>query len=70
MNKQLTAEETKSALATIAALGQHVRNEQHLRDILLRISSKQRRSVYDRIKPHLQFNASSFRVLMRSNGNN
>lgn len=68
MNKPFTAEETKSALATIAALGQHVRDDAHLKSILLKISDKQRKSVYERIKPHLNFTPRVFRALMRSNG--
>lgn len=49
----------------LAAVGAQIRDDLHLKTILLNIEVRERRATYDALKPHLHFEPLSYKRLMR-----
>ena len=59
------AQERREKRSRLNAVALQIRNDLHLKVVLLSIEAKERRSVYNALKPLLQFRPLNYRRLMR-----
>jgi hypothetical protein len=62
------AEDKRARLNRLTASARKIRNDFHLKTVLLRFDVHDRRNMYDLLKPHLQFAPLSYARLMRLSG--